>query len=241
MSKDKIKRPVAVHNLELFKMLVGRSSVEWVVVHTNPKCERRAHDGLMAKGILAYLPIECIERTFGANTKTKKAGTYLSKRPMFQRYLFAGIDVSAGQSVDDVRACDGVKGLVCIGENGAPTRVGKSELCDVIDVSHGTFEGGAVPDGFMAVIARLPEGSALSLVKGCWTGIDYVYTGYDEAKERLHGYVNGQNGQIPMSVPVDAVKIPDVVLDQDDSSDPSGTGESIHHKNGATEAADPAN
>jgi len=241
MSRDKIKRPDTVYNVDLLKALVCRSSVEWVVIHTNPKCERRAHDGLMAKGILAYLPIECIERSYGASSKKKQGSTYTTKRPMFVRYLFAGIDRDKGQCVDDVLSCDGVEGLVCFSENGSATRVSKADLCEVIDVSHGTFEGEPIPEGFIAVIADLPTGSKLALVKGAWRGIDYTYTGYDRAKQRLDGYIECKSGQIPLSVPVDAVELPALPNHQDDSSDPSGTGESIHQTNGATEAANPAN
>ncbi|MCK7615195.1 transcription termination/antitermination NusG family protein [Roseibium sediminicola] len=241
MSKAKVKRPEIIHSLDLLKALVNQSSVEWLVIHTNPKCEARARDGLMAKGLLAYLPIECIERPYGMNTRKKAGGTYTVKRPMFARYLFAGIDLSKGQSVDDVRACDGVEGVVCFRESGRPARVRKKLLCEVIDVEHGTFEDEPVPDGFIAWLAQLEGGTMLGLVKGVWSGIDFAFTGYSEAKQRVYGTHDTKIGKVLVDVPVDAVKRPDVSKMQDDSSDPSGTGESIHHTNGATEAADPAN
>jgi transcription antitermination factor NusG len=241
MTQEKVKRPETVHNLELFKQLVMGCAVEWVVIHTNPKCEKRAEAGLMAKGLLAYLPMECIERQYGLNTKKKAGGTYVTRRPMFSRYLFAGIDRSKGQTVDDVRSCDGVEGVVCFCESGVPARVSKADLCRVIDVSHGTYEGEKVPDGFIAWIAELESGCMLGMVKGAWAGIDFAFTGYDEAKRRVHGTIDSKIGKVLVNVPVDAVKRPEVSKVQDDSSDPSGTGESIHHTNGATEAADPAN
>jgi len=241
MSKAKVKRPDIVFNLELLKALVNQSSVEWIVIHTNPKCERRAHDALMAKGLLAYLPMECVERPYGLSTKKKKGGTYTVKRPMFARYLFAGIDRSKGQCADDVRACDGVEGIVCFRESGRPARVRKELLCKVIDVSHGTFEDEPLPDGFIAWLADLDKGHMLGLVKGVWSGIDFAFTGYSEAKQRVYGAFESKIGKVLVDVPVDAVKRPELSKVQDDSSDPSGTGESIHHTNGATEAADPAN
>lgn len=239
--KDKVKRPETVHNVDLLKALVNRSTVEWIVIHTNPKCEKRAHDGLMAMGILAYLPMEYIERVHGANTKKKQGQTYSFKRPMFTRYLFAGIDASLGQCVDDVRSCDGVEGVVCFTENGSATRVNKAELSAVIDVSHGTFEDEPVPDDYFAWIADLPQGHKLALVKGAWQGIDFTLTAYDKARKRVEGVLDCKSGEVPLTVPVDAVKLREVPTLQDDSSDPSGTGESIHHTNGATEAANPAN
>ena len=236
MSTDKIKRPDIVHNLDLLKMLVRKAGVEWVVIHTNPKCEWRAHDGLVARGILAYLPVECIERTYGANTKKKRGQTYIVKRPMFSRYLFAGIDLAQGESVDDVRACDGVEGLVSLSKNSCPVRVSKEDLVRVMEVSHGTFEGEVVPDGWMAAIADLPEGSKLKLVKGAWRGMDFTLTGYDEARRRVMGFKEGRSVTMQVDVGVDEIDL-GALPHKKDSPDPSGTGESIHHTNGATEAA----
>lgn len=210
MSIPRIKRPQIVHNLELLSRLLLRAEAEWVVIHTNPKCETRARDGLLGAGLLAFLPMEQIERRHGRGRKVKPAQTYTVIRPMFPRYLFAGMDRRKGQSVDQIRACDGVKGVLSFDKTGAVARVAVGDLIKILELSHGTFEGRPVADGQMADVARLKEGAVVKLVKGSWCGQDLTVTGYDAAKERVTGELTGSAMRLAVTAPLDAVIQPEV-------------------------------
>lgn len=208
MSGD-IKRAEIVHDLDLFTALIMRAGVEWIVIHTNPRCEKRALEGLQAAGILGYLPMEYEVRQRMRKGKPT-GGSYTVKRPLFTRYLFAGIDRNKGQEVADVRACDGVEGVLSFAESGAPVRVSAKSLVEIVHVAHGTYEGEPLPEGFMAEIAKLETGCVVKLVKGCWEGLDFTFTGYHRVKQQLKGEITGAAGTMRVSVPLDAVALPTV-------------------------------
>ncbi|MBG6202674.1 transcription antitermination factor NusG [Labrenzia sp. EL_13] len=163
--------------IELLKALVRGYPLLWCVVHANPKCERRAFMGLIEAGVIAHLPEESFERK---QPRSKKKITL--KKPMFCRYLFAGIDVNAGQDFSLVRKCDGVEGILSIEENGKPHLLEASEMVSLIDRLN---TGKRIADG-----SFIQVGKVLQLIKGPFAGFDVEITGYEQAREMFRGEVN---------------------------------------------------
>jgi transcriptional antiterminator RfaH len=59
--------------------------ISWYAVHTHPHAEAKALDNLLRQGYRAYLP-RC--RTYVSHARRRR----LVLRPLFPRYLFAGLD-----------------------------------------------------------------------------------------------------------------------------------------------------
>lgn len=180
-------------NTELLKGLVGRYPLDWCVVYTNPKCERRAFLGMMQAGILAYLPQETFKRQ---QPKSKKSITV--RKPVFTRYLFAGIDPARGQCWSDVRACDGVEGLVTIEESGAPYPLSAEEIVRLMERLN---DAERIKEG-----SFIQVGAVLQLVKGVFSGFDVSVTAYEEGANRFKGEVALFGGKTPGSFDIDDVR-----------------------------------
>ncbi|MGG9998690.1 transcription termination/antitermination NusG family protein [Pseudovibrio ascidiaceicola] len=124
------ERRTLERNYQFMRALIKCSTLEWVVVRTNPNCEDRAFEGINAAGLTAYLPMITELRT----SKTRKERFAVSCL-MFPRYLFVGLDVNAGQCCDMIRKCDGVEKILSTTLEGAPHRVPMREMLRIVDTA----------------------------------------------------------------------------------------------------------
>lgn len=84
----------------------------WFVVICNPQCERRAREGLLAKGLYVYLPMTSHTRSMGGNRRLLER---VAERPLLGRYLFVAAEADKFP-MSDLRGVDGVHGLVRFGD-----------------------------------------------------------------------------------------------------------------------------
>ncbi len=124
------ERRALERNYQFMRSLIKCSTLEWVVIRTNPNSEDRAFEGINAAGLTAYLPMITELRT----SKTRKERFAVSCL-MFPRYLFVGLDANAGQCCDMIRKCDGVEKILSTTLEGAPHRVPMREMLRVIDTA----------------------------------------------------------------------------------------------------------
>ncbi|KZK80898.1 Transcription antitermination protein RfaH [Pseudovibrio sp. Ad46] len=124
------ERRALERNYQFMRSLIRSSSLEWIVVRTNPKCEDRAFEGITAAGLIGYLPMMTDDR----KSKTRKKRIAVSCL-MFPRYLFVGLAANVGQTCDLVRQCDGVEKILSSTPEGAPHRVPVREMLRVIDTA----------------------------------------------------------------------------------------------------------
>lgn len=176
--------------VELMKSLVKGYPLRWCVVHANPRCERRAFMGLIEGGVVAHLPEETFERK---QAKSKKK--IVVRKPIFTRYLFAGIDVKAGQDWSHVRKCDGVEGIVSLDGSGKPYELSRDEMVSLIERLN---TGERIADGTFIQV-----GKVLQLIAGPFAGFDVKITGYEEAAERVRGEVSIFGRSTVMTASVD--------------------------------------
>jgi transcription antitermination factor NusG len=76
--------------------------MNWYVVYTRPKAERRVELGLREIGLEAYCPVE----TFWKRRRGRKAR---ARRPLLTRYLFVGLGTD---NFHLVRSVDGVDAVI---------------------------------------------------------------------------------------------------------------------------------
>lgn len=175
--------------VELLKALVRGYPLSWCVVYANPKCERRAFMGLIEGGVVAHLPEETFERK---QPKSKKRITV--RKPIFSRYLFAGIDPEDGQDWSHVRKCDGVEGILSLEESGKPYTLSRPEMVSLIDRLN---TGERIADG-----SFIQVGKVLQLIKGPFSGFDVTVTGYQAMADEFQGEVSvfGRSTRLTASV-----------------------------------------
>ncbi|EFO33917.1 putative transcription termination factor NusG [Roseibium sp. TrichSKD4] len=160
--------------VELLKALVRGYPLEWGVVYANPQCERRAFAGLINQGVVAHLPEERIERV---QPRSKK--TIVVNKPMFTRYLFAGIDRQAGQDWSTVRECDGVEGVLSLDSAGSPYLIAAHEMVALIKQLD---TGERIADGTFIKV-----GQSLLLPKGVFAKFKMTVTAYKPDAETVYG------------------------------------------------------
>ncbi|KZK82159.1 Transcription antitermination protein RfaH [Pseudovibrio sp. Ad13] len=130
MTAPNEERRALERNYQFMRSLIKGSSLEWVVVRTNPNCEDRAFEGINAAGLTAYLPMMTEVRTVKVMKKR-----FVRSCLMFPRYLFVGLNANAGQSCDLVRKCDGVEKILSTTLEGAPHRVPMREMLRIVDTA----------------------------------------------------------------------------------------------------------
>jgi transcriptional antiterminator RfaH len=86
--------------------------IAWYAVHTQPHAETRARDNLLRQGYAAYLP-RC--RVYVSHARRRRVAV----RPLFPRYLFAGVD-RAAMRWRPILSTFGVADIVRTGEEPAP-------------------------------------------------------------------------------------------------------------------------
>jgi transcriptional antiterminator RfaH len=88
------------------------SSFVWYAVYTRPRAETTALDNLLRQGYRAYLP--CYRAVISHARRRQTVS-----RPLFPRYLFAGLD-RAAMRWRPILSTIGVSGVVRTGEEPAP-------------------------------------------------------------------------------------------------------------------------
>ncbi len=127
--------------------------ISWYAVHTKPQSEGRALENLLRQGYSAYLPRARVELRHARKR-------LIVLRPLFPRYLFAGLDRSS-MLWRPILSTFGVKDLVRAGGEPAPVpaevvaalqereaagafdrtaRSGTLRLGDLVRVTSGAFE-----------------------------------------------------------------------------------------------------
>lgn len=114
----------------LLSALMKQASLDWVVVETNPNCEARAQSSVSATGAIAYVPMIPPARKARSGKKRKD-----NSRLMFPRYMFVGLNVTEGQTCDQVRGCDGVEKILATTKEAAPHRVPVREMLRILETA----------------------------------------------------------------------------------------------------------
>jgi transcription antitermination factor NusG len=171
------------------------NALDWYLIWANPKCEARALAGLRALGVAGYRPML---REVRVHYRSKKRVEV--ERPMFVRYIFAGIDTARGQTLAAVRECDGVEGLVSFAEDGAPLKVPADDLRRVINYEREAATGRRHAPVSFAI------GDRIRIVAGPFSGIETVVSAYEARKGRLMADVEVLGGVRQVRVGVDSVR-----------------------------------
>lgn len=199
--KATTKRPAVDCERLFIKGVLRACPLNWHVVHTFEGSERSAFKSLTDAGFVAYLPMVVETRV-----DARKGKKYDCRVPLYPGYLFVAVDRQEQPGwVSLAASLKSVGGIVSLAENGAPLRVCASELEVVVDSAEAPRAQAEKASSIIDFLARLPEGGKVGLVRGAWHGLDITVTGYSEAKERVNGMLDGENGKIAISVPLDDV------------------------------------
>lgn len=133
--------------------------MEWYVVQTKSRQERRALTNLERQGYPCYLP-------FRAKKKLRKNLTTVEQEPLFTNYLFIQLDISStGKSWGPIRSTLGVSRLVSFGLS--PLRV-EPELIEIIRVFENNLTNSEPAPLFT-------PGQKVLLTEGPFTGLEAIY------------------------------------------------------------------
>ena len=116
--------------------------ISWYAVHTRPQAEIKALENLLRQGYEAYLPRYRTEIRHARRVQTVL-------RPLFPRYLFAGID-RAAMRWRPILSTVGVSALVGSGEGPLPVA---PEIVEALRAQEVRISAGAFED----MIGRLVE------------------------------------------------------------------------------------
>lgn len=197
---DVTKIPVtqALRNdYDLLHRLVAVTAIDWIVVLTNPNCEARAMNSLRSKGFIAYQPLEPIAR----NRSRQKRTSIDASRPFFPRYVFVGLDRTAGQSSNVVRACDGVEKILTFRADQFPHIVPARHMQTIMEAAWQ-----AQTDKKYVVSQMFEVGEGIRFTTFAFSGFTGFVTAYDEAKELVSAEVSIFGRATPVTVPVDNVE-----------------------------------
>ena len=133
--------------------------MEWYVVQTKSRQERRALTNLERQGYPCYLP-------FRAKKKLRKNLTTVEQEPLFTNYLFIQLDISStGKSWGPIRSTLGVSRLVSFGLS--PLKV-EPELIEIIRVFENNLTNSEPAPLFT-------PGQKVLLTEGPFTGLEAIY------------------------------------------------------------------
>lgn len=184
-------------NYQFTRSLIKSSSLEWVVVHTNPNCEDRAFEGINAAGVIVYQPM-MIEMRKARKTKKRFARSCV----MFPRYLFVGLGANAGQTCDLVRNCDGVEKILSTRTGSAPHRVPMREMLRIVDTACESSVGGKQVKGQLFSI-----GDEVMFVAGLGAELHGVVRGLQHGGEVANVELEAFGRKTKAAVPVDKVSL----------------------------------
>ncbi|KZL04554.1 Transcription antitermination protein RfaH [Pseudovibrio axinellae] len=191
------ERRTLERNYQFIRSLIKGSSLEWVVVQTNPNCEDRAFESIRAVGVIAYLPMMTEVRTVKV---TKKR--FVKSCLMFPRYLLVGLDANAGQTCDLVRKCDGVEKILSATMEGAPHRVPVRELLRIVDTACEAEVGRKLIKGQLFNV-----GHEVMLVAGVGVQLKGVVREIQQGGERVRVEVEAFGRTANAFVPIDKVSL----------------------------------
>ncbi len=182
---------------QFMRLLIKNSSLEWVVIRTNPDCEDRAFESISATGVTVFLPMmtECRK-----HRQTKH--TIVVSRSMFPRYLFVGLNADAGQNCDLVRKCDGVEKILSARFEGAPHRVPLREMLRIVDTSCEAEVGGKFVKGQLFSI-----GDEVMLVAGTGAKLNGVVRDLKKNARAVRVEVEAFGRATKATVPIDKVAL----------------------------------
>ncbi|SDR20067.1 transcription termination/antitermination NusG family protein [Pseudovibrio sp. Tun.PSC04-5.I4] len=181
----------------LLRALMTKSSLEWIVVRTNPNCEDRAQAGITATGAIAYLPKIPVLRKVSRSSKVIDASG-----PMFPRYLFVGLDCDAWVSCDQVRSCDGVDKILASSHEQAPHRVPLTEMLRILETACEAYVGKKVVNGQVFSV-----GSDILLVAGVGATLKGVVSELRAGGQTLKVELKAFGRITKVIVPVDKVEL----------------------------------
>lgn len=171
---------------------------DWYVIHTNPRCEGRAANGLKARGFEVYMPQETVWKTI-RNRKGKGAKRARSHRPLFSRYLFVGMLTMAWELI---HTCDGVAGIVCM--NSAPARIAARKIADLMAAEDmGMFDNCIEPQKVMI-------GDRVMLTHGAFDGYRATVKridGKNDDNMRVTVEVDLLGKATPAVIPIDMIRL----------------------------------
>lgn len=134
---------------------------DWLIVRTNPRCERRVIFGLKDLGITAYLPCE-------VKWKRSRLKKVRIKEPLFPGYLFVGLRTNgdgAHERLYEVRCTDGVASLV-LGTCGTLAAVSGQEISALM-----AHEAAGDFDHTPPERSAFKVGQAVKIVRGKFQGV----------------------------------------------------------------------
>ncbi|KZK80075.1 Transcription antitermination protein RfaH [Pseudovibrio sp. Ad46] len=182
---------------QFMRSLIKNSSLEWVVIRTNPDCEDRAFEGINATGVTVFQPMmtECRKHR---QTKNR----VVVSRSMFPRYLFVGLNAYAGQNCDLVRKCDGVEKILSATFEGAPHRVPVREMLRIVETSCEAEVGGKLVKGQLFSI-----GDEVMLVAGTGAKLNGVVRDLKKNGRAVRVEVEAFGRATKATVPIDKVAL----------------------------------
>lgn len=183
-------------NYALLRRLVTVSGIEWVVVRTNPTCERRALDSLTAAGLIAWLPMVPAVRKHG-----RTRNEFDRSRPMCTRYLFVGLDRGHAQSTGDVVVCDGVEKVLSFDEDRRPHIVPGRQMEQIVEECWK-----ALTQRNLERVQSFDIGGSFRILTDAFAGMEGTVTGYDAARGIVEGLLPMFDREMAVRLAVDKVK-----------------------------------
>ena len=169
--------------------------MNWYVVYTKPKAERRVELGLRELGLQAYCPVETFwkrRRTNGQGRGGKaKMGKDRARRPLLTRYLFVGLE---SDNFHLVRSVDGVDAVIA--NAGKPVRVSYGDWIEPLMTAEtlGAFDR---TQGKLSFKAGQPVRVTAGVFKGAVGRVMEAKSGEDRVRVMLEGIFKGGAGFDP--------------------------------------------
>ncbi len=181
---------------ELMRALVAVKGLDWIVVRTNPNCDERAMASIKAEGLIAYRPMEPLGRL----QKRQARSMVDASRPFFPRYVFVGLDRSAGKGAEMVRCCDGVEKILSFHLDMRPHIVPARQMQAIME---GAWK--AQTDREYVVPQYFEIGESIKITTCAFAGFPAIVSTYDELKDRVKAEVMIFGRPTSVTVPVDKV------------------------------------
>ncbi|MBO6759289.1 MAG: hypothetical protein JJ902_23400 [Roseibium sp.] len=182
---------------DLLYTLVGVASLDWIVIRSNPNCEKRAQASVASNGVVAWCPMRS---SVGRRGRTKKE--FDTSRPIYTGYVFAALDRSAHQGVDKVVGCDGVERVLSFSEDRRPHVVPAKKMRAIIEQAWEaqTRQNWKPPQ-------QLDVGAPFTLLMNGFVDVTAgEVTAYDAAKGKVTGELHMFGRKVPVRTSVDKIK-----------------------------------
>ena len=159
--------------------------MNWYVIYTKPKAERRVELGLRGIGLQAYCPVE----TFWKRRRTR--GKDRARRPLLTRYLFVGLE---SDNFHQVRAVDGVDAVIA--NAGTPVAVSYGDWIEPLMTAEtlGAFDR---TQGKLSFKAGQPVRVTAGVFRGAVGKVMAAKGGEERVRVMLEGIFKGGAGFDP--------------------------------------------